>query len=473
MIRRWFAIVLVLALVSGTVLSIPAFWSRPVVGQKSSQIARHWLDCVFTATSALTGTGLSPHDVGDDFNLPGQALIFAYMQLGGLGVLIFGAVLGWRFRERFRWGVGDEDQSGKGLRRLILFVCVLTLLLEGAGAAALHFADPEPETPARTVFAPVFHSVSAFCNTGLTLTRNSFVSQGETWPPYAILLPLMVLGSIGGPVLYELWRKLLKRNARSAPLSRDTRVTLLGTAALILAGAAVIFFTESTPRWQLRNPREDSEHIKLNKQDEGDVIEFSPEGSSRVMQERMQTMPPGRRAAAALFQSVSARSTGFRVARIDEQSLSLADRAVTILLMLVGGGLGGTAGGLRIVIVFVLLGTLLRPTADPAPLNGQDADPPHGRNAAPTALKAAAGIASAMTLLIAFTALFLIYREPAAPEACVFEAVSACCNVGFTTGLTRTLQPESQVVVILAMLLGRIVPLAMLANQLRNPRNLQ
>jgi trk system potassium uptake protein TrkH len=192
-------------------------------------------------------------------------------------------------------------------------------------------------------------------------------------------------------------------------------------------------------------------------------------------------MNTGRRAAAALFQSVSARSTGFRVARLDEQSLSPADRAATMLLMLIGGGIGGTAGGLRIVIVAILLGTLLRGRKDSGlsseggqdarpPMDGQDARPPgHEQEGRALAVQVAAAVATAMLLLIAFAALALIYREPAAFDACVFEAVSACCNVGFTTGMTRSLQPESQVIVILTMLLGRILPLALLANYLRRP----
>jgi len=489
MIRRLFAIAVLLALLCGTVLSLPVFWARPVVGQKSSQIARHWLDCIFTASSALTGTGLSPHDIGDDFTPAGQALILGYMQIGGLGVLVLGAIVGLRFRQRFGWGTDQEGASQVRLGRLIAFVCVLALLLEAAGAAALCYSPDRGSDPSeRPLFTALFHSVSAFCNTGLTLTRDSFLSAGVWWPVYAVLLPLMVLGGIGGPVLYELWRRLL--GSRS-PLSRDTQVTLIGTAMLILAGAATIFFIESTPRWQLRNPREDSEHIKLAREPAGEVIEFSSEGSSRASQQRLRTMNAGRRAAAALFQSVSARSTGFRVARLDEQSLSPADRAATMLLMLIGGGIGGTAGGLRIVMVAILLGTLLggrrnarlisegRQDARPpihvgqdacSPIHGQDVHPPiGGQDARAMAVQVAAGVATAMLLLIAFTALVLIYREPASFEACVFEALSACCNVGFTTGITRSLQPESQVMVILAMLLGRILPLAVLANCLWPP----
>jgi Trk-type K+ transport system membrane component len=267
-------------------------------------------------------------------------------------------------------------------------------------------------------------------------------------------------------------------------------VTLVGTAVLVVGAAAVVFFTESTERWQLRNPRPDTPgRLMVAEPAEGEMIVFSGESASAA-QQRMRTMAPGRRLAAAAFHGVSARAGGFRVARLDEKSLSPAGRAVLMGLMLVGGGLGGTAGGLSITVVLVLLGTMQvgknagESRGDDIPEGGRDARPPELRDARPPELldasfpatredrllmvRAAAGAVMGLGLVIGITALVLIYREPASVELCWFTAVSAGTNSGLAIGPTRLLSPEAQAVVVLAMILGRVIPLAMLGKHLRS-----
>ncbi|GMU23659.1 MAG: hypothetical protein AMXMBFR13_37370 [Phycisphaerae bacterium] len=525
MITRWLLIACAAVLVAGSILSLETFWDLAVVAETRGQHARHWLNCVFTATAALTGTGLSPYDVGHDFNRAGQTLILILMQTGGLFVLIAGAVIGWRFRRRFEWEpVGIRPRAGVG--GLIAFVCLAALLIEALGAAALYALTPREGANAGDVaFASIFHAVSAFCNVGLTLPGSSLVDLRDTWVPYAGFLPLMVLGGVGGPVLYELIRRPGRR------LSWTSRITLLATGGLIIGGAALLLAVESTTRWQLRYPREDTPG-RLFVDDEAGVedgaIIFSAATSDRAPAERMRTMPPGKRAAAALFHSTAARSAGFRVARMDEASISPAGRMLLMLLALTGGAIGGTAGGLRLVVVAVLIATLLGrrranhhvleslstpdstpptpstpdspPTSPlspnappPTPFNADASLPaPPGEASASTSpeepsadgdstltqrhppghrecLHAAAAAFTGMIALVAATTLILVYRETGTLEACTFEAVSACCNVGFSTGLTRSLSVEGRVAIILAMLLGRILPLALLARAVNPP----
>jgi trk system potassium uptake protein TrkH len=132
--------------------------------------------------------------------------------------------------------------------------------------------------------------------------------------------------------------------------------------------------------------------------------------------------------------------------------------------MLVGADAGGTAGGLRLTVLLLLLAAIRFSCISPSP--SKNVCPAGGR---PHAIAIAAGLAVAFALLVAATALILIYRETGSPAACLFEAVSACCNVGFSTGLTSQLSFEGRVTVILAMLIGRVIPLAFLLRSLRVP----
>ncbi|MEP0841603.1 MAG: hypothetical protein HRF43_02695 [Phycisphaerae bacterium] len=459
MIRRWLAIAVLAGVLTGTVLALPFFSGRPVIGETKGQIARHWLSCILTSSSALTGTGLTRHAIAEDFNTRGQIALLVLMQGGGLAVLIAGALVGLRFRRYGGWGDPDESNPAVSTRRLIAFTCVLMLVFEAVGTAALYRRHDTAEDGAVSpLLDAIFLSVSAFCNAGLTLGRDSLVGQRESWRPLGVILPLMVAGSIGGPVGYEWWRRLLGRRGAAPPLQRssggpggrerrpsspEARATLLGTALLLVVGAGLLFFIESTPRWQLRNPRENTP----GRIAPGDALMTATSGSAADAQ-RMRTMPVGRRAAAALFMSGSSRGGGFRTVRVDERSLAPASRFVMMGLMLVGGGLGGTAGGLRIVIVAVLLAAAFKPVVRQDPARA-------------AAIRAAAGAAMAMTLLITATLLVLLYRETGGFEACAFEAVSACCNAGLSAEFTRRLSIEGQVAVILAMLFGRVLPLAL------------
>lgn len=136
--------------------------------------------------------------------------------------------------------------------------------------------------------------------------------------------------------------------------------------------------------------------------------------------------------------------------RLDEASLSPASRWLMSGWMLIGGGIGGTGGGLRITLVFLLLTSWLRPRKE------------NGSPDRAAALSMAVAVVVILIVLIFLTAFGLLYREAGSFEACLFEAVSACCNVGLSTGLTAQLSVQGRMIVILAMFLGRVLPLCVL-----------
>jgi len=474
-----------LALVGGAVLTLPRCcegWypvssESTYPGQASYELLDHGLDCLFTATAAVTGTGLAVYDVGYRFSRAGQIVVLVLMQIGGLAILTVGAVVGWRLRRLIGWHAADDDASPAGLRRLITFVWIATLVIEAAGTAVLfirpvagaaHVSDPWADR----LFDASFHAVSAFCNVGITLPRNSLIACRHAGSVYAVLLPLMVLGSIGGPVAYELCRRLTRRGGHGLrQLSTDGAVTLAATAGLILLGAGLLFGIESTCRWQLRYRRDDTPGragTPATHKAEGTMI-FSSEGSARVRSERMRTMSGRPRAAAAVVHSIAARTGGMHTARLDELSLTPASRVMLMGWMLMGGAVGGSAGGLRIAVVLLLITKIGTVTY----LQGRERGTGRlsRRSILPRqrAIVAAAAVATSMFAVIGLTTFVLVYRQAGSLEASLFEAVSACCNVGFSTGLTRQLGDVSvvdrlagQSALMLAMVLGRVLPLGIL-----------
>jgi len=506
--RRLAGCALLLVLVGGLLLTLPALRRASEAVDAEHSLAWYhlkveFLNSTFTAAAALTGTGLAVQDIGSHYNRAGQCVILALMLAGGLGVLSMAAIIGMHFRRLLDWAGADDDLSSAGLRRLVLFVCVFALVAQALGAVGVYrMWDPavdlnfgtatrEPALLASLVartgygehydeprlFASVFHSVSAFCNGGLALTRDDYVAYRHLPGPLLGLMPLMFLGSLGGPVLFELLKRMIRRrDIGLESVSRDSWLTLGGSVGVLLLGAAALFGIESTREFQQRYPREktpgrlmlnsattastqpaDASAVASTQPDGRTAIEFSAATAPRAQAERLSGMNTRDRVRAVLFQAEAARTGGARSARIDEPSLSPASHLVLMGLMLVGGGVGGTAGGMRITVVLLLVGAVFAA--------GRTR---RHRLATPQALDAyralgmAAGVAAGMLLLIGLVAVVLLYHETGSPMACLFEAVSACCNVGLSLGLTSDLSLTGRIVVILAMLVGRLLPLAIL-----------
>ncbi len=449
----------------------------------------YFLDNLFTATSAVTCTGLTLGDVSAEFSRFGQVVLLVLIEIGGLGMLLAGSALGWRIRHMLGWNALDEECDPAAVRRLLRFLVIAALVLQSAGAVALYAdADTGPAAASEPASGPstsaaygcnverwwtgpqagralkaAFHAASAFCGAGFTLSRNSFIAAGDR-ALLAVVLPLMLLGSLGGPVLYDLFRRTTYRGGLGpGRLSIDSRATLLPTLLSVAGAAVLLVVIEASRDCQLRFPRDRTPGRLMVQGEEGPstrpagAIVFGSAGSQRATRERVASMPAHERNTRAVFQVVAARGPGFRAARLDENSLSPASHGLLAAVMLGGGGLGGASGGGRLTVLAMLAAAFCW-TANPL-----RARAPLARELARHWAVAAAGVVLAGTLaLVLVCGLVLIYREPASPAACLFEAVSACCNVGLSTGMTTALSVQSKVLLVAAMLVGRALPVVVL-----------
>ncbi len=404
-----------------------------------------FVDALFTATSATCVTGLIVKDTGRDFSLMGQLIILSLIQLGGLGIVVFGAVFALLLGQALslRESVAMQDLlSTRTIGRIgnmIAFIFMGTLLIEAVGAVSMFgMWDDVPgrvENIQQQWFYSIFHSISAFCNAGFSLFSDSFVSYNRSWAVYAVICPLIILGGLGFGVLYDLSniavdrvkrffkRRFNRRYSFSMETPKrmrlQTKIVLGVSFCLIILGTlAILLFGR-----------------------------YAGNGGS--------VQNPG--ILGALFQSITARTAGFNT--IDISALSESNRFILMLLMFVGGSPGSTAGGIKTVTLAVIIMTVfaaLRKRQEVEIFKRSIRIVVVGRAITVTLLFVAVLFTATLALNITEAGRFTM-------SEIMFEATSALGTVGLTTGITASLTTAGKLIIIAVMLIGRLGPLTLLA----------
>ncbi len=401
---------LVLILVGAGILMLPAAVTRPISAS----------DALFTATSAVTVTGLVVVDTGSEFTRLGQWVILALMQLGGLGLMTFAVtvltLLGQRVGLRSLMVVREElnQTSFARLGRILKATAGVSLVCEMAGWCALA-ARMVPDFGWREgSFQALFHTVSAFNNAGFSLFPDS-LSRYVGDPLINLAVPaLFIVGGLGFVVLEDLWT----HRGRFRRLSLHSKLVLVGTAVLIVWGTVAVAWLE----WD--NPR---------------TLGGLPSWHDRLW--------------AAWFQGVTTRTAGFNT--IDIGAIEPATSVLMICLMFIGGGTASTAGGIKVTtFVVLILATLAFLRRHPLP---------HvfGRTVQQEELTKVLAL-TVLGVLLVMLAVFLLcvgHREPFLDVA--FEATSALGTVGLSRGGTGHFDAFGRAVLMVLMFVGRIGPLGL------------
>ena len=377
-----------------------------------------WLTCLFTATSATCVTGLVLVDTAVHWSVFGQAVILALLQLGGLGFVTLISIIPFALHRRIGLSQRLMMASAMNLDRVAGVVRVVrhallgTLLIEGTGAAllAVRFV---PQFGLRGIWFSIFHSISAFCNGGfdiLGLYSGPYTSLESYQGDPLVLGTIMALIVIGG-LGFFVWEDLIEKRCWKK-LTLYSKMVLGITVLLIVLGTGYFLCAE----WD--NPATLGE------------------------------MPLWQRPLNAMFQSVTLRTAGY--ATFDQGGLQEGSAVMSILLMLIGGSSGSTAGGLKTVTVGILL-LALRDG-----LRGRDQVVFRSRTI--PARKVLDAMTLALTVLLLFLSasmlLSLMDRVPYVQAA--FEVASAMGTVGVTMGITPDLTVPSALLVVLLMFLGRV-----------------
>ncbi len=391
-----------------------------------------FLDAVFTATSAVCVTGLVVADTAVDLAVPGQLVVLALIQIGGLGIMAYsffglfalGRKVSIRDRLTVSYMLSEDDLRGlsASLRRIVLY----TFAIEGLGAAAFYLRFSALGGHGwESAFRALFHAVSAFCNAGFALFSDSLESfRSDAWITLTAAA-LIVLGGISFGVIRDGLRSagaalgaLFGRRPAALPApSQNTRAVVSITLVLLASGLAGFYLLEH----------------------EGAMASYGL----------------GEQYLAAFFQSVTLRTAGFNT--VPFGALRDSTLLFMIVFMFIGGASGSTAGGIKVnslAAIGAYFSSFFRRERTPR-IGGWSVAPEKvGRSL----LVLAFGL-SAVFLGV----FFLTLTEGGDFLPLLFETVSAFGTVGLSTGLTSGLSSPGKIVIIALMFLGRLGPLTILS----------
>lgn len=379
------------------------------------------VDALFTATSAVCVTGLVTVDTGSYWSDFGEIVILALIQVGGLGLMTLGTlvvvVLSRRLGLRARLIAQAQARtlSLQDVRRVVRNVVLFSLASEVVVAVILSTRLLAYEsTTSGAIYSGVFHAISAFNNAGFSTHADSLVRYvADPW----ILLTVagaVILGGLGFPVVFELaraWR-------RPKSWSVTTRITVFTTLILLVVATVVYLAAERD------NP------------------------------DTLGPMPAGAKLLAGFFTAVMPRTAGFNA--IDTGAMTPESLLLTDVLMFIGGGSAGTAGGIK-VTTFGLLAFVL--WAEMRGESGVNVGPrrvpaSNQREALAVALLGIGLVAVGTFVLLGLTAADRL-------DLVLFEVISAIGTVGLSGGITADLPDAGKVLIILLMYVGRIGPLSL------------
>lgn len=407
---QWIAVGFLMVILCGTLLLMLPVSSRGPGGTD-------FLSSLFTATSATCVTGLVVVDTWQHWSLFGQIVILMMIQTGGLGfvtigvtiLMIMGKKIGLADRGLLKDSVNTQQIGG--IVRLTKLIVKGTLLIEGLGALLFAIRFIPEFGLLEGIYYSIFHSISAFCNAGFDLmgryeTYSSLTRYAGDWIVNLAAMGLILLGGLG----FVVWSDLYKNRLHIRRYTLHTKMVMTALVVLVAVPAILFLILE-------RNG-----------------VLSGLEGPDKVL--------------GAFFAAVTPRTAGFNTT--DVAGLGDAGKLLTIVLMLIGGNPGSTAGGVKTTTIMVLLFYII------SMIRHTDGVNIYGRRLEDGIIEKAA-VVFTLTLTMAVTASFIICAVDGLPLTDVFlETFSAVNTVGISTGITRDTGTISRVVLILLMYCGRI-----------------
>lgn len=412
----------VLVIVIGTVLL-----SLPITSANGERTP--FIDALFTATTSVCVTGLVVETTASYWNLFGQIIILILIQIGGLGVITmtttFLVALGKKISLSSRMLLGDAFNLDtlQGLLHFLKKVFLGTFMVEGIGAICFLFTFVPEYGWLKGVWFSIFHAVSAFCNAGIDLIGpSSFMPYVHDVWTNIVTMTLIVLGGLGFIVWWDVIAVLKKKMTKShvhffRSLSLHSKIVLTMTSVLLIGGT-ILFFV-----FEYNNP--------------GTIGEFTF----------------GEKMLASAFQSVTTRTAG--IATISQKELTVPSVLMSVFLMFTGGSSVGTAGGVKVTTMAVVLLTVI------ATIRGEEDVTCFQRRISNRVVRKSFAILLISFFISMISVAIIRICESGDTVDIIFEVYSALGTVGLTRDYTSMLDSVGKIIIICCMFLGRIGPISM------------
>ena len=404
--KQWSSFEIIILGFAGVILAGALLLMLPVASREGN--VTPFTETLFTATSAACVTGLAVRDTGSYWSVFGQSVILLLIQIGGLGVVTIAVSIAMLSGRKISL-MQDAISAPKvgGIVRLTRFILKGTFGIELLGALFLLPVFLR-DYGGKGIWMALFHSVSAFCNAGFDLLGKtdhlypSLTSYVGNPLVNLTIMGLIVTGGIG----FLTWDDIYRNRHHISRYRMQSKVILSYSLALIFIPAILFFFLE------------------------------------------FQDIPVGKRILVSLFQSVTTRTAGFNTA--DLSSMRESGQFLMILLMLVGGSPGSTAGGIKTTTLAVLI------SCATAVFARKDSPEMFKRRIIPDIVATAIAILFMYTSLGILCAMTLSILESLPLIPCLFEAISALATVGLSFGITPTLSVPSKLILIAFIFIGRV-----------------
>jgi len=396
---------IIMIFVGASILSLP-------ISSRSREFTP-FIDALFTATSASCVTGLIVYDTATHWSVFGKIIIIAMIQCGGLGVVtmitvftqVAGKKIGLRDRATLQSAL-SAPQIG-GIVKLTSFIFKGTVIIEMIGAILMFPSFMKDFGVTKGIYYSIFHSISAFCNAGFDLMGDvsKFSSLTKYQSDIMINMSIMLLILIGG-LGFLIWKDILNYKFGIKRYSTQTKIILAMSVVLVIFPSVLFFFTEFSGL-----------DIK-----------------TRIL--------------SSLFQAVTPRTAGFNTT--DYTKFSDNGIAITIILMLIGGGSGSTAGGIKMSTIFILVATMcsvLKQDKEVAVFK---------KRIEPDIIKNAVAVFVMDVVLFVAGSMIISGIEGFSLKETMFECASAVATVGLTMGITPHLGIISKILLICMMYIGRV-----------------
>lgn len=384
----------------------------------SAGVFTSFKDALFTATSASCVTGLVVQDTGTYWSFFGQLIILILIQVGGMGVVTMAALLfiftGKKIGLRERNNLSDSISAFNigGILRVTTFIIKTVLLVEGIGAIVL-LPTFVRDFGLKGIWFAIFHSISAFCNAGFDLLgcRSPYSSLTSYAANPFVLLPIASLIVIGG-IGFFTWDDIRTHKFNFHAYRLQSKIILVTTALLIVLPTLYFY-----------------------------IFEFGD-------------LPLKQRALASIFQSITPRTAGFNSE--DYAALSQSGQFLTIILMLIGGASGSTAGGIKVATFAILCAVTFTIIVREEETNL------FNRRIPMEIIYKCISILTLYIVLMIISTMLVSRIENIPIIVAGFECASALGTVGLTLGITPTLSAYSHIILIFLMYIGRVGGLTIL-----------